>query len=161
MYHSLRRLPRNVHMVPRQQGSVMWATGIVIKRLGVWLHHMLPPPLLAIIHILLHCLNIILHRILHVHMLILWVSLRLRLVVSNSTVWPASPTPWSLNYTLRLRCLSSLSMRSTLSPNGCVHSLIITPSAINRIHTCNMHIRVQHRTTKGEKIQRCISDFII
>ena len=134
-----------MHMVPRQQGSVVWATMIVIKRLRVWLHHTLPPPplLLAIMHILLHCLNIILHLMLDVHLIVLWLSLRLRLVLNNSTMWPASPTPGSLNYTLCLRRLSSLSM---LSPNGSVHSLIITPSAI---HTCNMHIRAQHN--KGKK----------
>jgi len=125
----------------------MWATGVVIKRLRVWLHHLLPPPpsslLLGILfHILLHCLNIILRLMLHVHMLVIWVSLRLRLILNNSTAWPASPTPKSVNYTLRCLSSSCLSTSSTLfplSPNGCVHGPDITPIPINRIHTCNMH----------------------
>ena len=34
-YLALRRLPRHVHMVPPQQGSVVWAFGVVIKRIRV------------------------------------------------------------------------------------------------------------------------------
>jgi len=110
-------------MVPRQEGSVVWATKIVIKRLRVWLQHTLRPPsslsLLAIIHIFLSLsithillvLSIILHLMRHIHLLILWLSLRLKLIVSNSTACPATYTPRNLNHTL---CLYLRSRRSLL-----------------------------------------------
>jgi hypothetical protein len=98
MYHSIRRLPGHVHMVPRQQCSVMWATRVVIKRIRVWLHHLLPPPPPPLLGI--WTWSIILRPMLHVQMLVIWVIQRLRIILNNSTARPASPTPRSLNYTV-------------------------------------------------------------
>jgi hypothetical protein len=90
MYLSLKRLPGHMNMVPRQHGSVVWATRIVIKRLRLLLRNTLPPPLpllltIIIITHILHSLSIILHMMLHVHLIVLWLSLRLRLVISISS----------------------------------------------------------------------------
>ena len=125
-------------MVPRQLGKVVWATGVVIKWIRVWLHQLLPPPLSPLmllgilLHILLHCLRIILRLMFHFHLLVIWVRLRLRLILNNNTTWPASPTPGSLNYTL---CRLSMTV-FPLSPNGCV---TCNMSSNIIIHTCNMH----------------------
>ena len=43
MYLTHNRLSGHMNMVPRQHGSVVWPTGIVIKRLMLWLRHTLPP----------------------------------------------------------------------------------------------------------------------
>ena len=148
----------------------MWAIGVVVKRLRIWLHHNLPPPPspLLLMGILLHCLNIILRLMLHVHLLIIWVCLRQRLILNNSTSWPASPTPKSLNYTLRRRSSLCFSTRLTtlfpISINGCVTCNM----PINIIHTCNIHnttrskFRAQNNINKsGKNYTRNCPDFTV
>ena len=59
------------------------------------------------------------HLMLHVHLIVLWLSLRL--VVSSNTAFPATPMPGNPNYTLSLCLLPTLS-RSFLT-EACITSL--------------------------------------
>ena len=130
-YLGLRRLHGHVHMVPPQQGSIVWATGIVIKKLRVWHHGTLPPPplmWLAVFHILVHCLKLLLLHLLfllHVHLIILLLMLRLRLDISTlGTTTPRNNT--ILHHPL-----------VTLSHTG---SMPYHPYVLSRGGTlCNMH----------------------
>jgi len=153
-YLALRRLPDHVHMIPPQQGSVVWATGIVIKRLRVWHHGMLPPPpsmWLHVFHIPLHCLKLLLLHLLHVHLNILLFMLWLRLDISTTS--PGTPTPQ--NNTILLHLLE------TLSPTG---SMPCHPYALSRGGTfCNMHkmksVQTQYKT-EDQKPFWMFPDFI-
>ena len=131
-------------MVPLQQVSFVWATGIVIKRLRV--HHTLlprPPSLrLGVFHILLHCLQLLLNLLilylllLHVHIIILFLMLRFRLRLDISTTSPGTPTP-QRNITFLLHLLE------TLSPT---RSMPCHPYALSGGGTfCNMH-KTQYKT---------------
>jgi hypothetical protein len=116
MYLTISHRPCHMNMVPRQHSNVVWATRIVIQYLRLWLRHMLPwlPLLLAIIfitHILLS-LNIILQLMLHVRLIVLWLTLRLRLVVSITTACPATHTP--VNSTVHLYLLPTLSTNRSM-----------------------------------------------
>jgi len=106
-------------MVPPQQGSIVWATGIVIKWLRV--HHTRlprPPSLrLRVFDIIDHCLKLLLKllllQLLHVHLLILLLML-LRPMLDISTTSSGTPTsseeqhlpPPSVGYALS--CFASL-----------------------------------------------------